>query len=96
MNRQFPALRGVAIFLVVINHSITLGLAAARDAGLAVIGGLLTAELGNPARAEAIGSTIGVLAQAGGLFVADDGGITTAAEVANLVSALAAARDVQP
>lgn len=36
MNRQFPALRGVAIFLVVINHSITLGLAAARDAGLAV------------------------------------------------------------
>lgn len=68
---------------------------AARDAGVAVIGGLLTAELGNPARAEAIGSTIGVLAQAGGLFVADDGGITTPAETANLVSALAAARDVQ-
>lgn len=67
---------------------------AARDAGLAVMGGLLTAELGNPARAEAIGSTIGVLAQAGGLFVADDGGITTPAEVANLVSALGAARDV--
>ena len=67
---------------------------AARDAGLAVVGGLLTAELGNSARAEAIGSTIGVLAQAGGLFVADDGGITTPAEVANLVSALAAARDV--
>ena len=35
MNRQFPALRGLAIFLVVINHSITLGLAAAREAGLA-------------------------------------------------------------
>ena len=69
---------------------------AARDAGLAVMGGLLTAELGNPARAEAIGSTIGVLAQAGGLFVADDGGITTPSEVANLVSALAAARDVRP
>jgi uroporphyrinogen decarboxylase len=67
---------------------------AARDVGLAVMGGLLTAELGNPARAEAIGSTVGVLAQAGGLFVADDGGITTSAEMANLVSALAAARDV--
>lgn len=67
---------------------------AARDAGLAVIGGLLTSELGNPARAEAIGSTVGVLAQAGGLFVADDGGITSAAEMANLVFALAAARDV--
>ena len=31
MQRQFPALRGLAIFLVVVNHSITLGLAAARD-----------------------------------------------------------------
>lgn len=65
---------------------------AARDAGLAVIGGMLTAELGNAARAEAIGSTIGVLAQADGLFVADDGGITTAREMAGLVTALAAAR----
>jgi len=66
---------------------------AARDEGLAVMGGLLTAELGNPARAVAIGSTIGVLAHAGGLFVSDDGGITTSAEMGNLVSALAAARD---
>ncbi len=33
MNRQFPALRGFAIFLVVVNHSITLGLQAARQAG---------------------------------------------------------------
>lgn len=65
---------------------------AAREAGLAVIGGLLTAELDNAARAEAIGSEIGVLAQAGGLFVADDGGITTAREFAGLVTALAAAR----
>lgn len=66
---------------------------AARSAGLAVIGGLLTSELRNAARAETIGSAIGVLAHAGGLFVADDGGITTPAEAANLVSALAAARD---
>jgi hypothetical protein len=67
---------------------------AAREAGLAVIGGLLTGELGNPARAEALGSMIGVLARAGGLFVADDGGITGEREVAGLVTALAAARDV--
>ncbi len=66
---------------------------AARSAGLAVIGGLLTTELGNAARAEAVGSEVGVLAKAGGLFVADDGGITTTLEVANLASALAAARD---
>lgn len=65
---------------------------AARDAGLAVMGGLLTAELRNAARAEAIGSTIGVLARAGGMFVADDGGITTTQEMAGLVTALAAAR----
>ena len=36
MNRQFPAFRGLAILLVVINHSVTLGLAAAREAGLIV------------------------------------------------------------
>lgn len=65
---------------------------AARDAGLAVVGGLVTDDLANPVRAEALGSRIGVLAQAGGLFVADDGGITTAEEVASLVTALAAAR----
>lgn len=65
---------------------------AARGEGLAVIGGLLTGELGNPARAEAVGSTIGVVAQAGGLLVADDGGITTRAEVQNLRVALRAAR----
>lgn len=66
---------------------------AARDEGIAVIGGLLTTELANAARAERLGSSIGVMAQAGGLFVADDGGITTDAEIANLVTALAAARD---
>ena len=67
---------------------------AAREEGLAFIGGLLTTELGNPASAEALGSKVGVLAKAGGLFVADDGGITTSAEMASLVTALAAARDV--
>ena len=67
---------------------------AAREAGIALIGGLLTGELGNAARSEALGSTIGVLAQAGGLLVADDGGITTEREVAGLVTALEAARAV--
>lgn len=33
MNRQFPALRGLAILLVVLNHSITLGLLALRKYG---------------------------------------------------------------
>lgn len=66
----------------------------AREHGLVVIGGLLTAQLANAARAEAIGSSLGVLARAGGLFVADDGGITTTREVAGLVTALAAARAV--
>jgi hypothetical protein len=65
---------------------------SARAEGLAVIGGLLTAELVNAARAEALGSRIGVLARAGGLLVADDGGITTPLEMSALVTALAAAR----
>lgn len=65
---------------------------SAREAGLVVVGGLLTPELANAARAETIGSTVGVLAQAGGLFVADDGGITQTDEVAAMVAALAAAR----
>jgi hypothetical protein len=67
---------------------------AARDEGIVVIGGLLTTELADLARAEAIGSSIGVLAKAGGLLVADDGGITTHAEMKNLAAALTAARDV--
>lgn len=66
----------------------------ARQAGLVVLGGLVTSELANPARAEALGSALGVTARAGGLFVADDGGITTTREVTGLVTALAAARAV--
>lgn len=65
---------------------------AARAEGLAVIGGLLTSDLGNGIRAEAIGNTIGVIAEAGGLFVADDGGITTHEQMRGLIAALAAAR----
>ena len=65
---------------------------SAREEGLAVIGGLLTVELVNTVRAEALGSRIGVLARAGGLLVADDGGITTPLEMSALVTALAAAR----
>lgn len=67
---------------------------AARAHELVVMGGMLTGELGNAARAEAIGSTVGVLAHAGGLFVSDDGGITSEREVAGLVTAIAAAREV--
>jgi hypothetical protein len=67
---------------------------AAREEGLAVVGGFVTSELANAARAEALGSHVGVLAKTGGLFVADDGGITTPEEMAALVTALAAARDV--
>jgi len=36
VSRHFPALRGVAIILVVINHSITLGLQFARNQGIFV------------------------------------------------------------
>ncbi len=65
---------------------------AARDTGLAVIGGLMTGDLGNGIRAEAIGSTVGVVAEAGGLLVADDGGITTHDQMRGLITALEVAR----
>lgn len=67
---------------------------AARSAGLVVIGGLQTQGLsaGFPA-ATALGSRAGVLAQAGGLLLADDGGLTRPLQVATLVAALMAARD---
>ena len=66
---------------------------AAREEGIAVMGGLLTSELTNPARGEALGSKVGLLAKTGMLFVSDDGGITTAEEITSLVTALMAARD---
>lgn len=36
MSRHFPALRGIAILLVIINHSVTLGLQYARNQGIFV------------------------------------------------------------
>lgn len=66
---------------------------AAHAEELGVIGGIQTAELaGGPARAEILGSRVGLLARAGGLLVADDGGITTPGEVLALRHALATAR----
>lgn len=68
-------------------------LAAARDVGLAFVGGLGTEALdaGVPA-AIAAGTRVGVLALSGGLLIADDGGITRAEQVVSLVSAFSAAR----
>lgn len=66
---------------------------AARQAGLAVAGGIRARELaaGMPAALHE-GARTGLLAAAGGLLVADDGGITTAAEASALATALSAAR----
>lgn len=65
---------------------------AARAEELAMLGGLQSVELTGLARAEVLGSRLGLLARAGGLFVADDGGITTTGESVALVHALEAAR----
>ncbi len=66
---------------------------AAHALELGVLGGIQATELhGGPARAEVLGSRLGLLARAGGLLVADDGGITTPGEVHALGLALAAAR----
>ncbi|HZL07298.1 MAG TPA: hypothetical protein VFE45_18085, partial [Coriobacteriia bacterium] len=65
---------------------------AARAEELAVLGGLQSLELTSLTRAESLGSRVGLLARAGGLLVADDGGISTTGEGVALVHALAAAR----
>jgi len=66
---------------------------AAHALELGVVGGLQTAELlSGSTRAEVLGSRVGLLARAGGLLVADDGGITTPGEVQALKLALVAAR----
>jgi hypothetical protein len=65
---------------------------AAATAGLSLVGGLPTSDLGNPGRAIAAGTGAGVLARAGGLLLADDGGITTSDQCAGLLAAIAAAR----
>ncbi len=66
--------------------------AVAHDAGLSVMGGLLTAELRDPMRAVAIGISAGVLARDGALILSDDGGITEPSQVDALVAAVGAAR----
>jgi hypothetical protein len=66
---------------------------AAKAIDLAVIGGLQSIELSaGLARAEVLGSRIGLLTRAGGLLVADDGGLTTARELSALSHALGVAR----
>jgi len=67
---------------------------AARSAGLMTIGGLTTIDLAEGlVRAETLGSRAGLLARAGKLLVADDGGVTTAREAHALIRAVAAARE---
>jgi uroporphyrinogen decarboxylase len=65
--------------------------AAARSAGLVVLGGVEAAALMSGARR--LGAHAGSLALSGGMLVCDDGGITAAEEVAAYASALEAARD---
>ena len=65
--------------------------AAAREVGLVVLGGVEAAALMSGARR--IGAPAGALARSGGLLVCDDGGITSAEEVAALAGALEAAHE---
>lgn len=67
---------------------------AARAADLVTIGGIPTRDLaaGLP-HAEVVGSRAGLLARAGKLLVADDGGMTTPAEARAFLRAVAAARE---
>ncbi len=67
--------------------------ARARREGLAILGGLVTADLEHgPPRAVLAGTRAFILAHAGGLLIADDGGISTPDEYAALRVALSAAR----
>lgn len=66
---------------------------AARRNNLTVIGGIRTPPLGRGANAAMrAGTHAALLAQAGGLVIADDGGISTPAEMAAFGTALGAAR----
>lgn len=65
--------------------------AAARSAGLVVLGGIESAALASGARR--LGAQAGSIALSGGVLVCDDGGITSAEEVAAYASALEAARE---
>ncbi len=65
----------------------------ARKAGLALVGGVPTQELtAGDLQATSAGTRVGVLAQAGGLLIADDGGMTTPEQMTAFVSAISAAR----
>lgn len=67
-------------------------LLATREQGLALLGGLDTSRLREgSASAVRMGTRAGMLASAGGLIVADDGGITTAQEMGALSTALGSA-----
>ncbi|MBE0475869.1 MAG: hypothetical protein IBX62_02060 [Coriobacteriia bacterium] len=68
--------------------------AAVRRARLSFVGGIPTVELASgPMRAVAAGSRVGLIARAGGVLLADDGGMSSAAEASSFVSALQAARE---
>jgi hypothetical protein len=64
---------------------------AARSADLVVLGGLESAALGSGARR--LGAHAASLALSGGMLVCDDGGMTSAEEVAAYASALESARE---
>lgn len=67
-------------------------LAEALEAGLRIIGGIMTRDLGvGVPRAVTAGTRARMLARGGGLLLADDGGITTFAEYTALLAAFAAA-----
>jgi Uroporphyrinogen decarboxylase (URO-D) len=65
--------------------------AAARSAGLAVMGGIETVALGSGARR--VGSRAADVALSCGMLICDDGGITSAEELAAYASALDSARE---
>lgn len=67
-------------------------LAAARRAGIALVGGVATADLGTPARGAAAGAEAATLAAAGNMLVADDGGVADPRQCAALFAAFGAAR----
>lgn len=70
---------------------------AAHREGLTVVGGIRTSALERGVYAAVrAGTRVALLAQAGGLVVADDGGITTPGQMAAFGSALAAARGAAP
>ena len=71
--------------------AVAISFATAREEGLVVLGGIESATLLSGARR--LGVHAGLLARTGGLLVCDDGGITSAEEVAALAGALEAARD---